>query len=169
MKVFTACLAALAYAVPAGAADPEIVHLPATELAKYHVALAQKIKDEPRTEIYRQGGMSASSPFPESEDRNHYFSVLHRSGYSYAESHDVKNDIYVVIAGAGTLLLGGEMQQKLEVPGRPGEWRSPKVKGGKKYPLVKGDLINVPAKVPHQWLLSDDESISYVIVKVLAK
>ena len=75
----------------------------------------------------------------------------------------------MIIEGAGTLLLGGEMQEKLEVPGRPGEWRSPKVKGGKKYQLAKGDIINIPAEIPHQWLLSDDESISYVIVKVLAK
>ncbi len=169
MRVFSLAIVLLT-APLLGAQEADIVHLPKGFLDAYHGKLAKSLEERPREAVYLQGVSSAvPSPFPEAGHRGHYFSVIHRSGESYAESHDRKNDLYVVLEGSGTLLLGGEMVDKLEVPGRPGEWRSPKVRGGKRYRIAKGDMINIPAKVSHQWLLEQGESITYVIVKIVEK
>ncbi len=160
----------LLFAPLLGAAEADIVHLPKGFPDACRGKLARSLKEHPRDAVHLQGVASAApSPFPEAAHRGHCFSVLHRSGANYAESHDRKNDLCLVPAGSGTLLLGGEMVDKLEAPGRPGEWRSPKVRGGKKCRIAQGDRIDIPEKVSRQWLLERGESIAYVIVKVMEK
>ena len=100
-------------AVHLRAADSrEIMQLKASDLASYHPKLAALLKENPNQtgEVYRQGvagGVGGSTPLPESSDRNHYLSIIHRGGKSWAESHDQKTDFYIILDGAGTLILGG--------------------------------------------------------------
>ena len=65
-----------------------------------------------------------------------------------AELHDASDDVYYVLEGTATLILGG----KLDAPGEiePGEWRSPRINGGQTFQITKGDLIVVPRGTPHQ-------------------
>ena len=162
-------------APPAHAAQkPEIIHLTAADLAAYHTSLAQLLKQNPNQtgEVYRQGvsgGVGGSTPLAESNQRSHYLSIVHRGGSSWAESHDQKTDFYIILEGSGTLILGGKLGDKIQAEGRPGEWRGPLIRGGKRYQVGKGDLINIPVKTPHQWDLTDQESITYVIVKIVER
>ena len=151
--------------------DDDVVVLKAEELSTYHRDLAKLLTGASNTtrEAYVTGAIGGESPLPESEDRSHFLSVVHRSGYSWAESHDSIADFYIILEGSGTLLLGGEMVDTLSVDGRPGEWRAPRLEAAQRYTVSKGDLINIPSKVPHQWDLSEEEAVTYVIVKVLER
>src|SRR5258705_10282237 len=46
-----------------------------------------------------------------------------------AELHDASDDVYYVLEGSATLVLGGKLDAPKEVD--PGEWRSPKIIDGR--------------------------------------
>jgi mannose-6-phosphate isomerase-like protein (cupin superfamily) len=95
---------------------------------------------------------------------NHFAMVAHREGDGEAELHETQADIFVVQSGAATLVVGGEM-----VDGKttaPGEVRAPSIKGGERKPLGVGDIVHIPAKVPHQLLLRSGTEFTYFVVKV---
>jgi mannose-6-phosphate isomerase-like protein (cupin superfamily) len=169
LALFTAALAA-----QNSQRDAEVLHLSAKELADYHKKLTDDLRKSPNQtgEVYRQGvsgGVGGWTPLPESANRNHYMSIVHRGGNSWAESHDQKTDFYIMLEGAGTLLIGGEMVDAILADGRPGEWRAPRIANPRRLAVKKGDLINIPVKTPHQWDLKDGESVTYVILKVVER
>ena len=152
----------------------EIRHLTREALGDYHLELVELLKQNPNQtgEVYRQGvsgGVGGWTPLREASDRNHYLSILHRGGNSWAESHDQKADFYIMLEGSGTLLLGGKMVDAIQAEGRPGEWRAPRLENPRRIEARKGDLINIPVKTPHQWDLAEGESVTYVIVKVVER
>src|SRR5262245_27544553 len=61
---------------------------------------------------------------------------------SPAEVHDASDDVYYVTAGSAELVLGGTLEAAKEV--EPGEWRGPRIVGGQKIEISKGDLVVVP-------------------------
>ena len=65
-----------------------------------------------------------------------------------AELHDASDDVYYVLDGSATLVLGGKLEAPKEV--EPGEWRSPRIIDGKSIEINKGDLVIVPRGTPHQ-------------------
>src|SRR2546430_9088532 len=64
------------------------------------------------------------------------------------ELHDASDDVYYVIEGSATLTLGGTLDTPHEI--EPGEWRGPRILGGPKNAMRKGDLIIRPRRTPHQ-------------------
>lgn len=97
----------------------------------------------------------------------HSLVAIHRQGDGEAEVHDTQTDIFVVQSGKGTLVVGGKV-----VNGRligPGEIRGESIRGGERRELVPGDMVNIPARAPHQVLVEAGGRITYVIVKVDAK
>src|SRR5687768_18411795 len=79
-------------------------------------------------------------------------------------SHDTQAVIFVVQSGAATLVLGGNV-----VDGKttaPGETRAPSIKGGKKHSISAGDVVHIPAKVPHQLLVPTGKEFTYFVIKV---
>src|SRR5262245_16456014 len=48
-----------------------------------------------------------------------------------AELHDASDDVYYVLDGSATLVLGGKLDEPRET--EPGEWRSPRIIDGKTY------------------------------------
>jgi len=65
-----------------------------------------------------------------------------------AELHDASDDVYYVLEGSATLVLGGKLEDPKETD--PGEWRSPRIVDGKTFEIKKGDLVIVPRGTPHQ-------------------
>lgn len=65
-----------------------------------------------------------------------------------AELHDASDDVYYVLDGSATLVLGGKLDAPKEV--EPGEWRSPHISDGRTVEINKGDLVIVPRGTPHQ-------------------
>ena len=80
-----------------------------------------------------------------------------------AELHDASDDVYYVLEGTATLVLGGRLDAPKEV--EPGEWRSEKITGGQTFQIVKGDLIVVPRGTPHQRTGKD---FSMILIKIYA-
>ncbi len=65
-----------------------------------------------------------------------------------AELHDASDDVYYVLEGSATLVLGGKLDGPKEI--EPGEWRSPNITDGRTVEIKKGDLVIVPRGTPHQ-------------------
>ena len=52
---------------------------------------------------------------------------------------------------------------------QPHEVRGPSIRGGEKKLLAAGDVVHIPAKIPHQMLLESGKQITYFVVKINAE
>ena len=100
----------------------------------------------------------------EADYRPHSMSIVHRSGYTQPEIHELKWDIYVILDGAGTARVGGERINW--VSGRPPEEQRPQLQGYQEFQVSKGDILHVPARVWHQVLTAEDSSITYALINI---
>jgi mannose-6-phosphate isomerase-like protein (cupin superfamily) len=80
-----------------------------------------------------------------------------------AELHDASDDVYYVLEGSATLVLGGKLDAPKET--EPGEWRSPRIIDGKTYEITKGDLVVVPRGTPHQRSTANKD-FTMILIKV---
>ena len=83
-----------------------------------------------------------------------------------AELHDASDDVYYVLDGTATLVLGGKLDAPKETD--PGEWRSPKIIDGKTFEIKKGDLIVVPRGTPHQ-RSTENKDFTMILIKIYAE
>lgn len=88
-----------------------------------------------------------------------------RSGAA-AELHDASDDVYYVLDGSATLVLGGKLEDPKEAD--PGEWRSPRIVDGKTIEIKKGDLIVVPRGTPHQRSTANKD-FTMILIKIYAE
>ena len=79
------------------------------------------------------------------------------------EVHDASDDIYYVLEGEATLMLGGTLVEPNETA--PGEWRSKTGSGGQRVTIRKGDVIVVPRGTPHQRTVMG-KGFSMILIKV---
>jgi len=79
------------------------------------------------------------------------------------EVHDGSDDVYYVLDGEATLILGGSLIEPNQIS--PGEWRSKNANGGQKVVIRKGDLVVVPRGTPHQRTVTGN-GFSMIIVKI---
>jgi quercetin dioxygenase-like cupin family protein len=79
------------------------------------------------------------------------------------EIHDNEADLFYVVEGRATQVLGGRVVDGKVVA--PGQIRGATIDGGQTYQLGKGDLMWVPAGMPH-WFPDIPEPLSYLLVKV---
>jgi mannose-6-phosphate isomerase-like protein (cupin superfamily) len=86
-----------------------------------------------------------------------------KRGNDLNEVHDDSDDIYYVLDGTATLMLGGTLVDANEIS--PGEWRAKTATGGQKVPIKKGDLIIVPRGTPHQRTVTG-KGFSMILIKV---
>jgi mannose-6-phosphate isomerase-like protein (cupin superfamily) len=93
-----------------------------------------------------------------------YSMLAFRTQSGKAELHEKFADFYVVVAGDATLVSGGKMVNGATTA--PGEVRGDSIQDGKETKLKKGDIVHIPANIPHQLLLSKGDSFQYFIVKV---
>lgn len=88
----------------------------------------------------------------------------HRDGAGQVEVHDKETDVFYVVDGEATIITGGTM-----VGGKvtaPGQWRGADIQGGQSHHLAKGDVMVIPAGIPH-WFKQVPQSINYYVVKVI--
>lgn len=91
-------------------------------------------------------------------------SVNTRTGPGQVEVHDKETDTMHVLEGSATLVTGGTV-----IGGKvtaPGQLRGAEIKDGQSHHMTKGDVIVVPAGVPH-WFKEVPQSINYYVVKVI--
>jgi mannose-6-phosphate isomerase-like protein (cupin superfamily) len=91
-------------------------------------------------------------------------SGAHRTAAGQVEVHDKETDILYVMDGEATFVTGGTM-----VGGKmskAGQWLGTDITGGQTHHLTKGDVVTIPAGMPH-WFKEVPKSVSYFVVKVL--
>jgi mannose-6-phosphate isomerase-like protein (cupin superfamily) len=133
------------------AADSGVKYWSASELKGYEKKLsakvdAQKIASEP----FGKFGTSATAQ------------ISHREGPGIAEVHELVGDFFVVQSGEATLVTGGQVVSPKT--SAPNEIRGASIEGGQKQKLSAGDIIYIPAKVPHQ-LLVEGKQFTYFVIK----
>ncbi len=77
-------------------------------------------------------------------------------------------DVVIVQSGEGELQLGGTMVGK-RAGGGAGEYLGTRLEGGERRPLRAGDILHIPATIPHSFLVPAGQHITYVLVKFPAK
>lgn len=80
-----------------------------------------------------------------------------------AEIHLNEADFFYIVDGRATQVLGGTVVDGKETG--PGQVRGPRTEGGQSYQITKGDIVWVPANVPH-WFPEIPEALGYLLVKV---
>ncbi len=95
---------------------------------------------------------------------NSSIQIIRREASGVAELHETKDDIIFVRDGEATLIEGGTIPNRKTT--QPHEIRGESIDGGKRHTIGTGDVIHVPAGVPHQILLAPGKTLSYVAIKV---
>jgi mannose-6-phosphate isomerase-like protein (cupin superfamily) len=150
-KLIVTALLAAAYALPAGD-PPGLFVWKAAELKAFSKSLAPKIND-------KKVATQALAAFG-----NYSFMMAHREGSGEAEYHATQADILVVETGEATLVYGGNL-----VDGKtsaPNEIRAASISGGMEKKIAPGDVVTIPAKLPHQIKLDSGKAFTYFVVKV---
>jgi mannose-6-phosphate isomerase-like protein (cupin superfamily) len=95
---------------------------------------------------------------------HHYTMLAFRNRSGGGEVHQNFADLFYILDGHATLTTGGEV---LDPKSRaPGETLGTSVKGGSQQQLKAGDVVHIPAGMPHQMLLADGDTVTYFVVKV---
>src|SRR5580692_345215 len=110
----------------------------------------------------KHGDGSASETLKEYPQ--HFAMLSFRSRSGEVEVHERFADLFVVLAGAATLVTGGTVTGVRIVA--PGEMRGESIAGGTSRNLRPGDVAHIPAGTPHQMLLKGDETITSLVMKV---
>ena len=97
---------------------------------------------------------------------SHRFRMLYRDADGNPEEHGAIIDIVYVQSGEGALVLGGTMVGR-RVTG-PGEYVGTRLDGGQRHPLGAGDIVHIPAGIPHSFLVPPGKHITYVLLKIPA-
>ena len=90
--------------------------------------------------------------------------LVRREADGQPEWHETQVDMIFVQSGSATLLVGGSLVNGETVA--PHEKRNGTIEGGVRQKVAAGDLIRIPAKVPHQFLLDGAKECTYIVVKV---
>jgi mannose-6-phosphate isomerase-like protein (cupin superfamily) len=96
--------------------------------------------------------------------QNHLMGISHREGDGSAELHETQADIMIVESGEATLVVGGTMVEPKTV--KPHEVRGSSIAGGAIKQLTPGDVVHIPAKVPHQLKIATGKTFTYLVIKV---
>jgi mannose-6-phosphate isomerase-like protein (cupin superfamily) len=95
----------------------------------------------------------------------HLTMLAHREGDGEVEVHDKMADVFYIISGEATLIVGGTVVGAHS--SGPGEIRGTSISGGEKKMLAAGDAVHIPAKMPHQMMVS--KKVEYFVVKAEEK
>ena len=147
MKRIAGIALAVALSGAAGAAlaqEPTVEHFSQSDLLNRAQQLEQ------------QAVATGSASAKISEYPNHFTMIALRKKNGGAEVHEKYADIFFVVQGRATLVTGGAVVDPQTAS--PGEIRGTLVKDGASITLKEGDVVHIPAKVPHQILLAGHKS-----------
>jgi len=136
----------------ASAADtPGFTIWKSAEIKGFTKALAPKVKNGIISETIANFG-------------NYNFMRVYRDSSGQAEVHDTMNDIFIIEGGEGTLVTGGTVVDPKSTA--PHETRGASITGGTETKVAPGDIMTIPAKVPHRMQLNPGQTITYLAIKV---
>jgi mannose-6-phosphate isomerase-like protein (cupin superfamily) len=152
-----------AVVVPTNGRQGEVVYWSGESLVRAHASLS--------------AAADSGKPFNDPRDYvtlpatpTHAYNFLHRRMGANGlppgvEYHQANTDIYFIVAGTGTVMTEGTIENREPIPGRPGEDRGTLIKNGRGLKVKAGDVINMPPNTPHQ-SIPDLKGFSYMLIKV---
>lgn len=157
MKLTIAFLALAAFVIPfAGAQTLTVDHLTQSQLIEKAQELTAKAQ-----------GPDGAASTTLNEYPNSFTMIALRGKNGGAEVHENYADFFFVVRGSAKLLTGGTVQDGKTVS--PGEIRGKSVLNGVETALNQGDIVHIPAAVPHQLLLPQGGTFLYFVIKVKEK
>ena len=94
----------------------------------------------------------------------HQAMLSFRSRDSEAEVHQNHAALFLVLAGAATLVTGGTVTRAQTV--ESGETRGDSIEGGTCLELKAGDIAHVPAGLPHQVRVAGEKTVAFFMMKI---
>jgi len=94
---------------------------------------------------------------------HHYTMLAFREKSGGGELHQNFADMFVILDGHATVVTGGSIVEQKTVG--PGEIRGKSVEGGIRQEVRVGDVVHIPAGMPHQTLVADGDTVTYFVVK----
>lgn len=98
---------------------------------------------------------------------NHHVEIALRKATGNAEMHETQNDVFFIVSGEASLIVGGALVEPKMT--EPHELEGKTIQGGTKRHLAAGDVVHIPFKVPHQLIVEKGKEIEYFVVKIDAK
>jgi hypothetical protein len=83
--------------------------------------------------------------------------------------HGKKSDFMVIQKGEGTYVSGGELVNPKAGGEDPGDMRGDSIRGGVSVVLKPGDVMFVPAGIPHAFVETKPEGVTFVMVRFWTK
>jgi mannose-6-phosphate isomerase-like protein (cupin superfamily) len=99
------------------------------------------------------------------KEGNLLFLLAHREGTGEAELHDTETDITIISEGHLTMVYGGTVVNPRSTG--PGQTRGSDISGGTEVALGPGDIMTIPAGIPHLMKLAQGQRITYFVAKVI--
>jgi mannose-6-phosphate isomerase-like protein (cupin superfamily) len=130
------------------------------DLRRYHTELQARTK---------AGGVGVPTDMlKRTLTRTHSYTMVHRGASASTtpanpEQHEGVTDVYFVVGGSGTVVVGGQIPNRRTV--RPGEYAGDPITGGRAFKLAAGDVFNIPPNTPHA-TMADAGGMTYVLMKV---
>lgn len=138
--------------------DDEIATAGADGFGKSHASAAAEVIQVPKsaveTAFRKDATLVAGDGFRVNASR--------RDGPGEAEIHLHDSDIFYVLEGSATFVTGGTIDSPRQLSGS--EIRGASITGGEERRLARGDVITIPAGVPH-WFKSVKTPFTYYVVK----
>lgn len=113
--------------------------------------------------VWPKGVAPAGSP-KKAQFANHGWALAHREKSGEVESHETRAIVMIVQSGQATLVVGNDVVDAKRTS--PTEVRGSSIRNGIERKVSAGDIINMPAGLPHQFILEPGKQISYIDVVV---
>lgn len=118
-----------------------------SELARRDEALSRNVgQDGSSRETLGDYGFSTGG---------HRMRLIRRETTGIPETHADGIDVVFIRSGEGTVLVGGE---QVSTPGGN--------VGGTRYPVAAGDILHIPARTAHSYIVPEGGHITYVLVRL---
>jgi mannose-6-phosphate isomerase-like protein (cupin superfamily) len=95
---------------------------------------------------------------------HHYTMLAFRQSSGGGELHQNFADIFFILDGHATVVTGGKIADEKSTG--PGEIRGKSVEGGTRQDVKAGDVVHIPAGMPHQTLVNQGDTVTYFVIKV---
>ena len=119
--------------------------------------------DPPGYVVWPKGLPPEGSP-QKIQFEHHIWSLAHREKSGVVESHGTRTIVMIVQSGEATLVVGNDIVDAKNTS--PTEVRGSSIRNGIERKVSAGDVINMPAGLPHQFLLEPGKQITYIDVVV---
>ncbi len=137
-----------------GAADAPTFHLWTTD----HV---QQLAGELAAKLSPEGLASQKL----ADMGNYNFAMVLRRQSGTPEVHQKATDIFVIEHGEADVATGGELVNPGTVA--PGEIRGTAIEKGSEHHVTAGDVLTIPAGMPHQMKVAQGKEVLYMAIKVV--